>query len=35
MMRVRYRSLERNNCHIQFVAMAMSMKRARVVMGAA
>ena len=32
---VRYRSLERNNCHLQFVAMAMNMKRARVLMAAA
>src|SRR5208283_4316508 len=35
MARVRYRSLERNNCHLQFVAMAMNMKRAWVLMAAA
>ena len=35
MAKVRYRSLERNNCHLQFVAMAMNMKRARVLMAAA
>jgi IS5 family transposase len=35
MARVRYRSLERNNCRLQFVAMAMNMKRARVLMAAA
>jgi IS5 family transposase len=30
MARVRYRGLARNHCHLQFVAMAMNMKRARV-----
>ncbi|MGA9599207.1 MAG: transposase [Methylocystis sp.] len=35
MAKVRYRTLERNNCHLQFVAMEMNMMRARVVMGAA
>jgi IS5 family transposase len=35
MAKVRYRSLERNNCQLQFVAMAMNMKRARVLMAAA
>jgi len=35
MAKVRYRSLERNNCHLQFVAIAMNMKRARVLMAAA
>jgi IS5 family transposase len=30
MTKVRYRGLARNNCHLQFVAMAMNMKRARV-----
>ncbi|MFY9628768.1 MAG: IS5 family transposase [Methylocystis sp.] len=35
MARVRYRSLARNNCHLQFVAMAMNMKRARVLDAAA
>ncbi|WP_245278278.1 IS5 family transposase [Methylosinus sp. PW1] len=35
MARVRYRSLARNNCHLQFVVMAMNMKRARVLEAAA
>ena len=35
MAKVRYRGLERSNCHLQFVAMAMNMKRARVLMAAA
>ena len=33
--RVRYRGLARNHCHLQFVAMAMNMKRARVLLAAA
>jgi transposase, IS5 family len=33
--RVRYRGLSRNACHLQFVAMAMNMKRALVLMRAA
>ena len=33
--RVRYRGLARNHCHLQFVAMAMNMKRARVLLGVA
>jgi transposase, IS5 family len=33
--RVRYRGLARNACHLQFVAMAMNMKRALVLMRAA
>jgi IS5 family transposase len=32
MNRVRYLGLARNNCHLQFVATAMNMKRARVLM---
>jgi len=32
MARVRYRGLARNHCHLQFVAMAMNMKRARVLL---
>ena len=32
MSRVRYLGLSRNNCHLQFVAMAMNMKRALVLM---
>ena len=32
---VRYRGLSRNACHLQFVAMAMNMKRALVLMRAA
>ncbi len=35
MARVRYRGLARNTCHLQFVAMAMNMKRARVLLAAA
>jgi IS5 family transposase len=35
MARVRYRGLARNNCHLQFVAMAMNMKRSRVLLAAA
>jgi IS5 family transposase len=35
MARVRYRGLARNHCHLQFVAMAMNMKRARVLLAAA
>jgi IS5 family transposase len=35
MARVRYRGLARSNCHLQFVAMAMNMKRARVLLAAA
>ena len=35
MARVRYRGLARNNGHLQFVAMAMNMKRARVLLAAA
>ncbi len=35
MARVRYRGLARNHSHLQFVAMAMNMKRARVLLGAA
>ena len=35
MAQVRYRGLERSNCHLQFVAMAMNMKRARVLIAAA
>jgi len=35
MARVRYRGLARNHCHLQFVAMAMNMKRARVLIAAA
>jgi hypothetical protein len=31
----RYRGVARNHCHLQFVAMAMNMKRARVLLGAA
>ena len=30
--RVRYRGLARNACHLQFVAIAMNMKRALVLM---
>src|SRR5208283_1366048 len=33
--KVRYLGLSRNNCHLQFVAMAMNMKRARVLVAAA
>jgi IS5 family transposase len=33
--RVRYRGLARNHCHLKFVAMAMNMKRARALLGAA
>ena len=33
--RVRYRGVARNHCHLQFVAMAMNMKRARVLLAAA
>jgi hypothetical protein len=32
MSRVRYLGLARNNCHLQFVAAAMNMKRALVLM---
>jgi IS5 family transposase len=32
MSRVRYLGRARNNCHLQFVVMAMNMKRARVFM---
>jgi IS5 family transposase len=35
MEKVRYLGLDRNNCHLQFVAMAMNMKRARVLVAAA
>jgi IS5 family transposase len=35
MARVRYLGLARNNCHLQFVACAMNMKRALVLLGAA
>jgi IS5 family transposase len=35
MTRVRYLGLARNNCHLQFVACAMNMKRARALLGAA
>jgi IS5 family transposase len=35
MSRVRYRGVARNHCHLQFVAKAMNMKRARVLLGAA
>jgi len=35
MARVRYLGLARNNCHLQFVACAMNIKRARVLLGAA
>jgi len=35
MARVRYLRLARNNCHLQFVACAMNMKRARALLGAA
>jgi len=35
MAKVRYRGLARNNCHLQFVAMAMNMKRARMLIAAA
>ena len=35
MAKVRYRGLSRNNCHLQFVACAMNMRRARVLMRAA
>ena len=35
MRRVRYLGLARNNCHLQFVAVAMSLKRAVVLMGEA
>ncbi len=35
MTKVRYRSLERNDCHLQFVAAGMNMKRARVLAAAA
>jgi IS5 family transposase len=35
MARVRYRGLARNHCHLQFVACAMNMKRARVLLRAA
>jgi transposase, IS5 family len=35
MEKVRYLGLDRNNCHLQFVAMAMNMKRARVLIAAA
>jgi IS5 family transposase len=31
---VRYLGLDRNNCHLQFVAMAMNMKRARLLIAA-
>ena len=34
MAKVRYLGLDRNNCHLQFVAMAMNMKRALVLMRA-
>jgi IS5 family transposase len=33
MARVRYRGLARNDCHLQFVAMAMNMKRSRILIG--
>jgi transposase, IS5 family len=32
--RVRYLGLARNHCHLQFVACAMNMKRALVLLGA-
>jgi IS5 family transposase len=35
MEKVRYLGLARNHCHLQFVAMAMNMKRARVLLAAA
>ena len=35
MARVRYLGLARNHCHLQFVACAMNMKRARVLLRAA
>ena len=35
MARVRYRGLGRNHCHLHFVACAMNIKRARVLLGAA
>jgi IS5 family transposase len=35
MARVRYRGLARGHCRLQFVAMAMNMKRARVLLGVA
>jgi transposase, IS5 family len=35
MSRVRYLGLARNACHLQFIAMAMTMKRALVLMSAA
>src|SRR3974377_2554750 len=35
MAKVRYRSLGRTHCHLPFVAMAMNMKRARVLMAGA
>ena len=34
MARVHYRGLARNNCHLQFVACAMNMKRARILLRA-
>ena len=34
MSRVRYLGLARNACHLQFVAMAMNMKRARLLIAA-
>jgi len=34
MAKVRYLGLGRNNCHLQFVAMAMNMKRARLLIAA-
>ncbi len=34
MEKVRYLGLDRNNCHLQFVAMAMNMKRAMVLIAA-
>lgn len=34
MAKVRYLGLDRNNCHLQFVAMAMNMKRARLLIAA-
>jgi IS5 family transposase len=34
MTRVRYHGLARNNCHLQFVACAMNMKRALVLLAA-
>ena len=34
MAKVRYLGLDRNNCHLQFVAMAINMKRARLLIAA-